>query len=112
MYKLLTMLWIFFIITTGVAQPKDIDEVIVRTIADAILAETTTGYQAVGSRATNNSIKDIPEGVEVQFRDHFTEWGYLMGSLDDCGAMAASLIEVYQTGKFFPFLRSPYFVLQ
>ena len=111
----------------------------------------------MGSRATYNSIKDIPEGVEVRFRDPFTEWGYLMGvmniamihlgeqlgeekytnypikhvangfnsykyfqdrfkndrphyrwpygqfwtmgSLDDCGAMAASVIEVYQMEK-------------
>ncbi len=47
-YKLLTMLWTFFIITTGFSQPKDIDEVIVHTIADDILARTTLGYQAVG----------------------------------------------------------------
>ena len=157
MNNILALILAFLIVTTGFAQTNHIDETIIRAIADNVVARTTLGYQAVGSRATYNSIKDIPEGVEVQFRDHFTEWGYLMGvmniamvhlgeqlgdkkyinysikhvangfnsykyfqdrfkndrphyrwpygqfwtmgSLDDCGAMSAIVIEVYQIEK-------------
>lgn len=155
--KTITIILVFLAFTASFAQTKDIDEVIIRTIADNVLIQTTLGYRAVGLKATYNSIKDIPEGVEVRFRDPYTEWGYLMGvmniamvhlgkqlndekyinypikhvangfnsykyfqdrfkkdrphyrwpygqfwtmgSLDDCGAMAASVIEVYQMEK-------------
>jgi unsaturated rhamnogalacturonyl hydrolase len=155
--KTITVILVFLAYAASFAQPRDIDEVIIRTIADNVLAESTLGYIAVGSGEIYESIKEIPEGVEVRFRDHFTEWGYLMGvmniamihlgeqlndekytnypikhvangfnsykyfqdrfkndrphyrwpygqfwtmgSLDDCGAMAASVIEVYLLDK-------------
>lgn len=157
MNKTITVILLLVAFTASFAQPRDIDEVIIRTIADNVLNQTTLGYKAAGSEETYNSINDIPEGVEVRFRDPFTEWGYLMGvmniamihlgkqlndkkyinypikhvangfnsykyfqdrfkndrphyrwpygqfwtmgSLDDCGAMAASVIEVYQMEK-------------
>ena len=157
MNKTMTVILVFLAFAASFAQPRDIDEVIIRTIADNVLTQTTLGYSALGSEETYNSIKDIPEGVEVRFRDPYTEWGYLMGvmniamihlgkqlndekytnypikhvangfnsykyfqdrfkndrphyrwpygqfwtmgSLDDCGAMAASVIEVYLLDK-------------
>ena len=157
MKRTIKIILVFLTFAASFAQPRDIDEVIIRTIADNVLTQTTLGYRAVGSEETYNSIKDIPKGVEVRFRDPYTEWGYLMGvmniamihlgkqlndekyinypikhvangfnsykyfqdrfkndrphyrwpygqfwtmgSLDDCGAMAASVIEVYQMEK-------------
>jgi rhamnogalacturonyl hydrolase YesR len=154
---MILIILVFLTFAASFAQMRDVDEVIIRTIADNILNQTTLGYRAVGSDETYNSIEDIPEGVEVRFRDPYTEWGYLMGvmniamihlgqqlndekytnypikhvangfnsykyfqdrfkhdrphyrwpygqfwtmgSLDDCGAMAASVIEVYQIEK-------------
>ncbi len=153
MRTLLTSILFLFMTISAFTQSTNNDEMIVRSIADAVVAKTTLGYRAIGSRNTYNSIKEIPEDVEVRFRDHYTEWGYLMGvmniamvnlgnyldddtyqnypvrhvtngfdsykyfqerfkndrphyrwpygqfwtmaSLDDCGAMAASVIEVY-----------------
>jgi len=82
MRKLLILILALFLIAPSFAQDNDIDEAIVRTIADYILEHTTLGYRAVGSGETYNSTKEIPENIEVRFRDPFTEWGYLMGVLN------------------------------
>ena len=155
--KTITVILVLLAFAVSFAQTMDNDEIIIRKIADNVLAKTTFWYDAVGSEDTYNSIADIPEGVEVRFHDHYTEWGYLMGvmnmamidlgkqlndekytnypvnhvangfnsyqyfqdrfkndrphyrwpygqfwtmgALDDCGAMAASVIEVYQIEK-------------
>ncbi|MBN1783155.1 glycoside hydrolase family 88 protein [bacterium] len=154
MNKMRAFLVLPLMMTMCFSQTSRSDEMIIRKIADNVLARTTLGYQAVGSGTTYDSVKDIPDGVEVRFRDPYTEWGYLMGvmnlamehlgeqlgeekytnypvrhvangfnsykyfqdrfkhdrphyrwpygqfwtmgSLDDCGAMAASVIDVYQ----------------
>ncbi|MBN2013497.1 glycoside hydrolase family 88 protein [candidate division KSB1 bacterium] len=156
MNKTFLPIFTIFFVSTCFAQ-MDNDETIIRKMADNVLAKTTFKYDAVGTEATYDSIDDIPEGMEVRFHDHYTEWGYLMGvmniamvhlgeqlneekytnypikhvangfnsykyfqdrfkhdrphyrwpygqfwtmgSLDDCGAMAASVIEVYQMDK-------------
>ncbi len=82
MQKLLTLIPVLFFIIVSSAQNKDVDEVIVRSIADYILDHTTLGYRAVDSRETYHSTKEIPENVEVRFVDQFTEWGYTMGVLN------------------------------
>ena len=63
-------------------QDRNLDEMIIRTIADNIIEQTTFAYQAVNSREIYHSTKEIPENVEVRFVDQFTEWGYTMGVLD------------------------------
>ncbi len=134
-------------------QNNKVDEYVVRSIADNILEHTTFDYRAVGSGETYQTTNEIPENVEVNFTNQYTQWGYTMGvlnmaminlgeylgeekytnypvhhvangmdnykffqdrfkndrphhrwpygqlwtmqELDDCGAMAASVIEVY-----------------
>lgn len=82
MNKLFTLILAIFLISPGFCQNRDIDEVIVRTIADNILDNTTFSYQDVASRKIYLSTKEIPENTEVRFLDHFTEWGYTMGVLN------------------------------
>lgn len=157
MKKLYSVILAFLIVSLSLSQNKNIDEAVIRNIADNILDHTTFAYQSVSSREIYKTTKDIPENVEVRFADHFTEWGYTMGvlnmaminlgaflneekysafparhianamenykffqarfkndrphyywpygqlwtmsELDDCGAMGASVIEVYKTVK-------------
>ena len=82
MQKLLTLILVLFPVASWFCQNENIDEAIIRTIADNILNHTTLGYQAVDSREIYHSAKEIPENVEVRFMDQFTEWGYTMGVLN------------------------------
>jgi unsaturated rhamnogalacturonyl hydrolase len=153
MYKLFIIILALSLSAVSFSQKKDIDEAVVRSIADYILDHTTFEYVSWSPRQTYKSANEIPENVEFRFRDQFTEWGYTMGvlnmaminlgayldeekytdypvrhiangmdnyeffqkrfkndrphyrwpygqlwamkELDDCGAMAASVIEVY-----------------
>lgn len=82
MYRLLAIILILFLSAPGFCQDRDIDEVIVRSIADYILDHTTLAYRAVDSRVIYHSAREIPDNTEVRFVDQFTEWGYTMGVLD------------------------------
>ena len=82
MQKLLTLSLAIILTAPGFTQNKDVNEVIIRTIADNILEHTTLEYVSWNPRRTYQSTKEIPENVEVGFRDQFTEWGYTMGVLD------------------------------
>ncbi len=82
MQKLLTLSLAVFFAANGFCQDKNVDEAVIRTIADNILNQTTFEYVSWFPRQTYNSTKEIPENVEVRFRDQFTEWGYTMGVLN------------------------------
>jgi unsaturated rhamnogalacturonyl hydrolase len=82
MYKLFTLTLALSLSAASFAQKKDIDEAIVRSIADYILDHTTFEYVSWSPGQTYKSTKEIPENVEVRFSDHFTEWGYTMGVLN------------------------------
>jgi len=82
MKKLLSLSFTMLFIASGFCQDKDVDEAIIRTIADNILDHTTFEYVSWNPRQTYHSTKEIPENVEVGFRDQFTEWGYTMGVLN------------------------------
>ncbi len=82
MQKIMTSILIIFLIVPVFCQEENMDEKIVRSIADNIINHTTLAYQAVNSRIIYHSTKEIPDNVEVRFADQFTEWGYTMGVLD------------------------------
>jgi unsaturated rhamnogalacturonyl hydrolase len=82
MYKLFIITLALSLCTVSFSQKKDIDEAIVRSIADYILDHTTLEYVSWSPRQTYKSVNEIPENVEVRFRDQFTEWGYTMGVLN------------------------------
>jgi rhamnogalacturonyl hydrolase YesR len=141
------------------AQSNDIDELVVRRVADYILEHGELSFKDVNNGKIYKSTKDIPEGAKVIFSSPFGEWHYTDGvlnmalidlsnflgdkkyadyaaahvafgmdnykyfqkrynmekdgphyhypfgqlwtmrELDDCGAMGASMIDVYKTVK-------------
>ncbi|MBA7561742.1 Unsaturated rhamnogalacturonyl hydrolase YteR [subsurface metagenome] len=82
MDKIFTFIPLLFFAAQSFCQNKNVDEAVVRSIADYILDHTTLTYTAVGSREIYHSTDEIPENVEVRFKDQFTEWGYTMGVLN------------------------------
>lgn len=151
----LSICLLFILLSTTLAQ--DIDEAVIRTIADYILKNAEFKFEGITNRQTYNSTKDIPANIEARFKSPFGEWHYTNGvlnmamlnlgaflneekytnfaiqhvafgfdnykffqqrftgdrphyyypfgqlwtmrELDDCGAMGASVIEVYQKVK-------------
>jgi unsaturated rhamnogalacturonyl hydrolase len=139
------------------AQDTDIDEIVIRRIADNIVDNTSLTFSTSDGRQVFNSTKDIPDNVEARLTSIFGEWHYTNGvlnmaminlsnftgdtkyfdyaanhvafgmdnykffqkrfksdrphynfpfgqiwtmkELDDCGAMGASMIDVYQKVK-------------
>jgi rhamnogalacturonyl hydrolase YesR len=82
MNKISAFVSLLYIAASGFCQNKNIDETVVRSIADYILDHTTLSYTNVNSGEIYHSTDEIPENTEVRFTDQFTEWGYTMGVLD------------------------------
>lgn len=82
MQKILIISFLFVVTVLSFGQNTDVDETIIKTIADNIMDQTTFAYRAAGSREIYKTTDKIPKGMEVRFADHFTEWGYTMGVLN------------------------------
>jgi unsaturated rhamnogalacturonyl hydrolase len=149
----------FLLISMPFAQNNDVDEMVVRRVADYILEHGSLSFKDVNTRQIYKSTKDIPEDTKVTFSSPFGEWHYTDGvlnmalidlsnslgdkkysdyaaahiafgmdnykyfqkrydtekdgphylypfgqlwtmkELDDCGAMGASMIDIYQSVK-------------
>ena len=150
---------VFFFAALTFAQNSNVDELVVRRVADYILEHGELSFKDVNTGKIYKSTKEIPEGAKVTFTSPFGEWHYTDGvlnmalidlsnfledkkyadyaaaqiafgmdnykyfekrynkdidgphylypfgqlwtmrELDDCGAMGASMIDVYQTVK-------------
>jgi len=150
---------IFFLTAITYAQNNNVDDLVVKRVADYILEHGTLSFQDVNTGKIYKSTKDIPAGAKVKFSSPFGEWHYTGGvlnmalidlsnflgdkkyadyaaaqvafgmdnykyfqkrynkkkdgtyyfypfgqlwtmeALDDCGAMGASMIDVYKTVK-------------
>jgi unsaturated rhamnogalacturonyl hydrolase len=150
---------VFFLTAGTYAQSNDVDELVIRRVADYILEHGELSFKDVNSGKIYKSTADIPEDAEVKFSNPFGEWHYTNGvlnmalinlsdflgdkkyteyaaahiafgmnnykffenryhkekdgphylypfgqlwamkELDDCGAMGASMIDVYKTVK-------------
>ena len=159
MKQIIIFLLVLFSIPTAFAQKEDVDEMVVRRVADYILEHGSLSFKDVNTGKIYKSTDEIPEGAKVTFSSPFGEWHYTDGvlnmalvdlsdylgdkkyfnyaaaqiafgmdnykyfekrynketdgphylypfgqlwtmkELDDCGAMGASMIDVYQTVK-------------
>ncbi len=159
MKQIIIFLLVLFSIPTAFAQKEDVDEMVVRRVADYILEHGSLSFNDVNTGKIYKSTDEIPEGAKVTFSSPFGEWHYTDGvlnmalvdlsdylgdkkyfnyaaaqiafgmdnykyfekrynketdgphylypfgqlwtmkELDDCGAMGASMIDVYQTVK-------------
>lgn len=157
MQRLFTFCILLISITSVNPQNINIDEMIIRRIADYILEHADFSFTGVSNNQVYKYTKDIPSDLEVRLSSPFGEWHYTngvlnmaminlstylnepkyfdftieqiafgmdnykffqkrfkhdrphyyypfgqlwtMGELDDCGAMGASMIEVYQKVK-------------
>lgn len=157
--RIIIFILVFFMTVTVYAQTNNVDELVVRRVADYILEHGELSFKDVNTGEIYKSTADIPEGAEVRFSSPFGEWHYTngvlnmalinlsdflgekkytyyaaahvafgmdnykyfeqkynpekhglhyhfpfgqlwtMSELDDCGAMGASMIDVYQTVK-------------
>lgn len=157
MQRLFTFCILLISITSVNPQNINIDEMIIRRIADYILEHADFSFTGVSNNQVYKYTKDIPSDLEFRLSSPFGEWHYTngvlnmaminlstylnepkyfdftieqiafgmdnykffqkrfkhdrphyyypfgqlwtMGELDDCGAMGASMIEVYQKVK-------------
>lgn len=79
MYSIIALL-ILSVQTYG--QNTDVDEAVVRSIADNVIEHTSFEYMDYATRKTYKTTDEIPENTDVFFVDHYTEWGYTMGVLN------------------------------
>lgn len=82
MNRLIIFISLLLMTLNGFGQDRDVDETILRSIADNILEHTTLAYRNVNTGKIYQTTKEIPADTEVRFADQFTEWGYTMGVLD------------------------------
>ncbi len=159
MKQIVIFISVFFFAALTFAQNSNVDELVVRRVADYILEHGELSFKDVNTGKIYKSTKEIPEGAKVTFTSPFGEWHYTDGvlnmalidlsnfledkkyadyaaaqiafgmdnykyfekrynkdidgphylypfgqlwtmrELDDCGAMGASMIDVYQTVK-------------
>ena len=156
--RLTIFILILFLTAISYAQNTDVDELVVRRVADYILEHGELSFTDVNTGKIYKSTKDVPDNAVLKLSNPFGEWHYTNGvlnmafinlsnflgdkkysdyaaahiafgmdnykyfqkrykaeygphyyfpfgqlwtmrELDDCGAMGASMIEVYNTVK-------------
>ena len=64
------------------AQSSDVDELVVRQVADYILEHGELSFKNIDNNKIYKSTSEIPENAEVQFSNPFGEWHYTNGVLN------------------------------
>src|SRR3990167_7223599 len=72
----------FFLTAITYAQNSNVDELVVKRVADYILEHGELSLKDVNSGKIYKSTKDIPEDVKVRFSNPFGEWHYTNGVLN------------------------------
>jgi len=72
----------FFLTAITYAQNSNVDELVVKRVADYILEHGELSFKDVNSGKIYKSTKDIPEDVKVRFSNPFGEWHYTNGVLN------------------------------
>jgi unsaturated rhamnogalacturonyl hydrolase len=80
--QIITFVLIFFLTVITFAQSNDVDELVVRRVADYILEHGELSFKDVNNGKIYKSTKDIPEGAKVTFSSPFGEWHYTDGVLN------------------------------
>ena len=73
---------IFFLTAITFAQNTNVDEMVVKRVADYILEHGELSFTDVNTGKIYKSTKDIPEGAKVKFTTPFVEWHYTDGVLN------------------------------
>lgn len=81
MKQIKIFLLIFFLSITYFAQ-NDVDEIVVRRVADYILEHGELSFKDVNTGKNYKSTNEIPEGAKVIFSNPFGEWHYTNGVLN------------------------------
>lgn len=81
MKRLVIFLLIFFLSKISFAQ-NDVDELIVRRVADYILEHGELGFKDINTGEVFKSTKNVPEGAKLRFLNSFGEWHYTNGVLN------------------------------
>ena len=82
MKQIITFALIFFLTAITYAQSHNIDEIVIKRVADYILEHGTLGFKDVNTGKIYNSTMDIPESAKVKFSSPFGEWHYTNGVLN------------------------------
>ncbi|MEJ5352729.1 MAG: glycoside hydrolase family 88 protein [Melioribacteraceae bacterium] len=81
MKRIVIFLLICFITNISFAQ-NDIDEIVVRRVADYILEHGELGFKDINTGEVFKSTKNVPEGAKLRFLNSFGEWHYTNGVLN------------------------------
>lgn len=82
MKQIITFVLVFFLTAITYAQGNDVDELVVRRVADYILEHGELSFKDVNNGKIYKSTKDIPEDAKVTFSNPFGEWHYTNGVLN------------------------------
>ncbi len=81
MKQIKIFLVILFLSITSFAQ-SNIDEIVVRRVADYILEHGELGFKDVNTGEIFKSTKNVPEDAKLRFLNSFGEWHYTNGVLN------------------------------
>ncbi len=82
MKQTIIFILVFFLTAITFAQNSNVDEMVVRRVADYILEHGELSFTDVNTGKIYKSTKDIPEGAKVKFTTPFGEWHYTDGVLN------------------------------
>ncbi len=82
MKQTIIFILVFFLTAITFAQKTDVDEMVLRRVADYILEHGELSFTDVNTGKIYKSTKDIPEGAKVKFTTSFGEWHYTDGVLN------------------------------
>lgn len=81
MKQIVFLIIIFFLNLISFAQ-NDIDEIVVRRVADYILEHGELGFKDINTGKIYKSTKEVPDGAQLRFLNPFGEWHYTNGVLN------------------------------
>ena len=82
MKQLIIFISFFLLTATIYAQSNNVDELIIRRVADYILEHGELSFKDVSSGKIYTSTADIPEGEKVSLSNPFGQWHYTNGVLN------------------------------
>jgi unsaturated rhamnogalacturonyl hydrolase len=81
--KRLSIFFLFiFLLSITAAQNSDIDELVIRRVADYILEHAEFSFKDIRNGQIYHSTNEIPENREVELTTPFAEWHYTSGVLN------------------------------
>jgi len=80
--RIIILILIFLLSSITYSQSSNVDELVVKRIADYILEHGTLNFKDVHTGKIYKSTSEIPEGTKVTFSSPFGEWHYTDGVLN------------------------------